>query len=386
MRVLLVSSMFPPYCEGGVSSHLRDLASGLTAHGHAVTIFSCRRGMPVHEREDTFAPPKVTVIYAPDFARMFLRIGRLVRRGRFDVVHFHCFNSLALAAMVGGGGAASVFTIHSDTANYFASVGGWTSRFHPGFLALRAFERISAGLPDRTIAVSRRMKDYAEATGHRNVTVIPNAVDASYWSPGGDGGGPSMRSILVPRMHVPKNGIEYAIEAMKKIAERIPDTRLLLTGDGPLRPELERLAAGLGPDRVRFLGLVSREEMRELYREADVVTLPSITSAGTQETFGIAALEAMASEKPVIATDVGGLPELIRNGQDGIVIRERDSEALANAAIRLLTDKDLARALGREGRNRVLREFGVSQWAERVLDVYRDAVDHRAGLDVSRDA
>src|SRR3989454_8800535 len=105
--------------------------------------------------------------------------------------------------------------------------------------------------------------------------------------------------------------------------------------------------------------------MRELYQQVDVVLIPSVTTSGTQENTSIAALEAMASGKPVIATDIGGLPEVIRDGQDGILIPERDPDAVAQAAIRLLSRPDFARAIGREARAQVLREFNVSQRGDR---------------------
>src|SRR2546426_7374256 len=107
--------------------------------------------------------------------------------------------------------------------------------------------------------------------------------------------------------------------------------------------------------------------MRELYQQVDVVLIPSVTTSGTQENTSIAALEAMASGKPVIATDIGGLPEVIRHGQDGILIPERDPDAVAEAAIPLLPRPDLARAIGREGRAPVLRAFNVAQWGARVV-------------------
>src|SRR2546426_8993667 len=105
--------------------------------------------------------------------------------------------------------------------------------------------------------------------------------------------------------------------------------------------------------------------MRELYQQVDVVLIPSVTTSGTQENTSIAALEAMASGKPVIATDIGGLPEVIRDGQDGILIPERDPDAVAEAAIRLLARPDLAPAIGPEARAPVLREVNVSQRGDR---------------------
>src|SRR3989442_1252294 len=163
--------------------------------------------------------------------------------------------------------------------------------------------------------------------GSHSTKRFPNAVAPDYWAPPDHAPNGRPPTILVPRMHVPKNGIEYAAEAMRKIVKATQGATMLITGDGPLRPVLEQKAKEVGQGQIRFLGFVSRERMRELYQQVDVVLIPSVTTSGTQENTSIAALEAMASGKPVIATDIGGLPEVIRDGQDGILIPERNREA-----------------------------------------------------------
>jgi glycosyltransferase involved in cell wall biosynthesis len=383
MRVLMVTSMFPPYAGGGVSSHVRDLSATLAKRGHDVWILTSRRGKPADVEEQRHVPNGTHVVYCRKFRSMAMTIGRLLRKSPFDIVHFHAFNAVALAPLCLGETPALVFTLHSDSANYLSSVRGWPLH-HPSYRAFLWYERMAARLPDVTIAVSKRMEEYGRSIGIRSIVRISNAVDADYWAPPANPPNGRPPTILVPRMHVPKNGIEYATEAMRKIVEATQGTTMLITGDGPLRPILERKAKEVGQDRIRFLGLVSRERMRELYQQVDVVLIPSVTTSRTQENTSIAALEAMASGKPVIATDIGGLPEIIRDGQDGILVPERDSDAVAAAAIRLLARPDLARAIGREARAQVLREFNVSQWADRVVGVYATALDvHGSELHVT---
>lgn len=218
MKVLLVTSMFPPYCGGGVSSHVQSLAAALPKLGHEVWVLSSRRGKPVEPDEAKYAPPGVHVLYARNFRGMATCIGRLRREERFDVVHFHAFNTLALAPLCRGDRAAVVFTLHSDSANYLASVRGWRAA-HPAYRLLIRCERFAITLPDITIGVSTRMEEYARSIGARRIVRIPNAVDCDLWTPTDP---PSLRhppTILVPRMHVPKNGIEYAIEAMAQSHE-----------------------------------------------------------------------------------------------------------------------------------------------------------------------
>jgi glycogen synthase len=374
LRILLVTSMFQPYHRGGVSSHVRDLADMLVRKGHHVTILTSRRRRAAVPDEAGHTPQGANIVWTKSFPAMFFRIGKLVREGHFDIVNFHSQNTLALASLVRGSGAAVVFTFHSDTSNYLASARGWTKRSHPFYVAARWFERLTAMFPDSTIVVSKRMQAFAESLGLRDTILVPNAVDAVYWSKPMKMKVNGARWILVPRMHVPKNGIEYAIDAMRKIVPRVPNAYLLLTGDGPLRPALEEQAERAVPGRVHFLGIVSREAMRSLYANSDLVTIPSITSSGTQENTSIAALEAMASGKPVVVTQTGGLVEIVRNEQDGFLIPEKDSDALAEAAIRLLSNPSLAAKYGRQARERVLGEFSLETWVERVLGAYERAL------------
>lgn len=367
--------MFPPYCGGGVSSHVRDLAEALGSMGHEPWVLTSRRRLPDDPTERAAAPAATRVVYCRDFPRMAARIGALTRSEGFDVVHFHAFNALALAPLARGAAGATVFTLHSDSANYIASVRGWRSPAHPGYQVLRLYERIAARIPDMTIAVSNRMQDYARAIGVDRVVRIPNAVDADYWRPPTSRSVGPERTILVPRMHVPKNGIEFAIDAMRAIAASVPNARLLVTGDGPLRPALERRAASVGGDRVRFLGTVSRDEMLQRFQTSDLVMVPSITTSGTQENTSIAALEAMACGTPVIATRIGGLPEVVEDGRTGVLVPEQDAESLAAAAVLLLRDEARLREMRTACRDHVVRRFSVRDWAAQVLDVYARALE-----------
>lgn len=374
MRVLLVTSMFPPYAEGGVSSHVRDLATALARRGEEVRVLTSRRRQSLREDEGNAVPPSVRATYRPSFLRLFPALRRSLKSQRFDVVHFHCFNALAFAPLARRHPAALVFTLHSDSANYLASVRGWP-RWHPAYRLLLRFERRSIRWADATIGVSRRMVEYARGIGGEAVVRIPNAVDASWWSPGPRNGGAP--TLLVPRMHVPKNGIEYALKAMRGVLLHADGATLLVTGDGPLRPSLERRAREIAAENIRFLGMVGRERLRDLYRSVDAVVIPSVTVSGTQENTSIAALEAMACGTPVIATDIGGLPEVVEDGRGGILVPERDPEAIGEAAVRLLTDEAFAARMREEARRRVIRGFSLEAWGERVLEAYALARERR---------
>ncbi len=158
----------------------------------------------------------------------------------------------------------------------------------------------------------------------------------------------------------PEKGVEYFIETAARIARVRDDVNFLIVGDGVERARLEKQARELNlPSRVRFLGF--REDVENYLRAMDVVLLTSL-----EEAFPLVVLEAMASARPVVATDVGGVCEQIVNGETGILVPPRDVDAMTRAVLELLDDETKARALGERGRARVLEQFTLAEQAARM--------------------
>jgi glycosyltransferase involved in cell wall biosynthesis len=174
--------------------------------------------------------------------------------------------------------------------------------------------------------------------------------------------------IFACRQLFPRKGIRFLIEAVAQLKPRFPDIKLVLAGDGFERPELVKLAEYLeiGED-VTFLGWVPNTALPPYYRSAAVSVIPSL-----EEGFGIPAAEAMGCEVPVVATDAGGLPEVVEDGVTGLVVPRGDSAALASAIGRLLDNAELRRQMGVAGRERALRLFDWDRTAEQFEKLYRD--------------
>jgi glycosyltransferase involved in cell wall biosynthesis len=157
----------------------------------------------------------------------------------------------------------------------------------------------------------------------------------------------------------PEKGVEFFVEATNEIAKVMPNARFWIVGDGPLRGELERRAG----DAVHFLG--ARDDVPELLHAMDVFVMPSL-----EEAFGIAVVEAMACGLPVVATNVGGLPEVVADKNTGLLVPPRDAGALASAVVKLANDESLRRAFGERGRARAEERFALAQTARQWKTVF----------------
>lgn len=229
---------------------------------------------------------------------------------------------------------------------------------------------------DLVTAVSSYLADYTvnEMNVRRGIRVIPNTVDTERFRPGGD---PSVRiryahpdeKLLV---HVsnfrPVKRVEDVIRTFSRVSESV-GARLLMIGDGPERPRAFELASELGVSgRVAFLGSFPRIE--DILSVADLFLLPS-----SQESFGLSALEAMASGVPVVATEIGGIPEVVEHGVTGYLLPLGDTEAMARAAVRLLTDADHHAEFARAARARAVDVFGEDQILPLYQRAYVDALE-----------
>ncbi|MEL6417069.1 MAG: glycosyltransferase [Pseudomonadota bacterium] len=174
-----------------------------------------------------------------------------------------------------------------------------------------------------------------------------------------------IRLLFVGRL-APVKGIRVLFEAVERLADQIPNLRLILVGDGPDRANLERAAQPLG-DLVQFTGYKSQAEVADLMQSSDIFVLPSFA-----EGVPVVLMEAMASARPVIATQVAGVGELVEEGQSGFMVPPGDVESLM-ARIRILAgDADMRARMGRNGREKVLADFDIETEASRLLRLFAD--------------
>jgi len=169
-------------------------------------------------------------------------------------------------------------------------------------------------------------------------------------------------------------GHKYLLQAMPLILRDVPNVQFLIIGDGPLQPELRSLATALGiADKVCFAGL--REDVRTILPAIDILVQPSL-----QETFSLAILEAMAAEKTVVATKVGGIPELVEDGRTGLLVPPENPSAIAKAVISLLSSPYKRRMFGVAGGKRFREFFTAEKMVRRYKEIYEFCLERKGVL------
>jgi len=212
-----------------------------------------------------------------------------------------------------------------------------------------------------------------------NVDIIPMGVNLEAFAPSKKRN--SIRKRLgingpfiftVGRM-AEKKGFKYLIAAMPKILKRLPKAKLVLIGDGPEREGLEKLTSELKLDgKVVFAGKVTHKELENWYPTADVFVLPSIvTKEGDTEGLGVVFLEAIASGTPIIGSNVGGIPDIIKHNKTGLLVPQKDKDALADAIIKVLTDKTLKKKLRKNALDFVKERFAWDLVADKFAEMFR---------------
>ena len=394
MRVLILSWEYPPLIEGGLARHVVKLSEGLVGRGVEVHVLT-RGGeeSPAEEQVDGIHVHRVREPTRPadlnEFVAWVERMNsdmlaagvELGDRHDFDIVHGHDWLvANACAHLASRFGAPLVTTIHATEHGRHQ---GWINK-HPQ-IYIHGVEQWITNRSDRVIACSTFMREQiVDVFGvpESQVEVIPNGIDPGDLQPQDDEGLRKLRAefarederlvLLVGRL-VYEKGFQFALEALPKIIERLPNTRFIVAGSGTHEEELRRQAEDLGlMEHGTFVGWIGDDVLHSLYAIADVCVVPSI-----YEPFGLVALEAMASSCPCIVADTGGLREVVPHDEVGLRFRAKDPESLAEMTIRILEDADLCRRLTAEAFNH-LRRFDWADVAERTAEVYEELVRERS--------
>jgi glycosyltransferase involved in cell wall biosynthesis len=295
-------------------------------------------------------------------------VSRHLRSGEYDLLHTHEYKGNLI-----GGWSAWRLGVPS-----VASVRGYTDRTLP----LRIYKWLDLGVTlhlfTRIVTVSEAVRRQVLRAGYpaRRVLTLHDAVDTATFSPDRFQLGARVRKELgctedhllvcaVGRLS-PEKGHGFLLAAFREVVVAVPEARLVLVGEGPLRSRLQAQVAGLTlSDHVIFVGY--RDDVEAVIAASDLLVMPSL-----REGFGDPIIEAMALGRPVIASRVGGIVETVHDGETGLLVPPGDPDALAQAIVNLLRDPQARERMGLRGRQVALGEFGVERLADGLAKLYNE--------------
>jgi len=303
-----------------------------------------------------------------------LLIKKFLKTEKIDIIHSHGYKSnlYAVAASVG------------NTVSLVATCHNWLGDDRKMKLYAR-LDKSFLNRFDKVVAVSDSVgKEILEHNiPSAKVLIIPNGIDLDRFNSGKRsdtlrrefGIDPECTIIGTVGRLSEEKGHSHLLHAAEKVLRTYPNVVFLIVGDGPLRQELEKKASQLaqGKSVNPFLFTGVRDDMERIYSLMDIFVLPSLT-----EGLPMVLLEAMAAQKPVVATKVGAVPGVIDDGHSGLLIPPGDVESLSGAIIDLLKDPHRAQHLAQNGYKRVRDHFSSKRMAEQYVEVYKDVLNARS--------
>lgn len=312
--------------------------------------------------------------------RAIIKLRRSLKDIHPSLIHIHGNKTALIGRIAAKKIAPVIVTVH----NFLEES---QKRF---WFIIRAAERFFCRWSDKIICVSdtlRKSLIRVYRIPASKIELIQNGIDIELWQNVADKAKSLERLKLssefkylgmVGRM-VAFKGHEYAIQAMPEIIDFDPNVRLVIVGDGPNKKVLTELVDKLGiKDKVFFLGHVNCD-MREVYPAFDVFLFPSVN-----EPFGIAVLEAMICRLPIIATDSGGVSEILEDGKTALLVKPRDSVDIAKKYRQLTTDPDLRKKIVRNAQEKVFDDYSIDTMVNKTMEVYLECLHGKSVPHISQ--
>ena len=375
MKIALVSPYDYAY-PGGVNNHIACLEERFTRMGHEVKIIAPSSnpkktggtenaifiGKPVPIRASG------SVVRCPVSPKLLFsdRIKKMLEQEKFDVVHIHepMMPALAISVLHHSSKELVVGTFHATRSN------SW------GYTLWKPLLKKWMAKLEGKIAVSKAALGFIDRYFPGDYRIIPNGIDLQRFS---DKVAPiekyrdgKLNILFVGRLEKRK-GFKYLLGAYGRVKKEFPQCRLIVVSPpGRLCDKYEKIAAGRGLSDVVFAGYVSDEDLPRYYNTADIFCAP----ATGWESFGVVLLEAMATGKPIVATDIPGYAGLISQGVEGLLVKPRDEKALSGAILTLLKDRPMREKIGESGKKKA-KDYSWDVVAQRVMDYYQYLLQKR---------
>lgn len=289
------------------------------------------------------------------------KVKNIVKKTKPDIIHAHYASSYGLiGALVG---------FHP----YIISVWGADVFNFPKYSFLHSrIIKFSLSRADTVLSTSIVMKNETRNYTDKEVIVTPFGIDLELFKPKKEVQQLNQNSLVIGTIKAleKKYGIEYLIKAVHVIQNKFPEksVKLLIVGTGTQEKKLKQLVKELGLEKdTVFTGFVNHKEVPKYHNMIDIFVSASIDDS---ESFGVAILEASACEKPVIVSNVGGLPEVVVNGETGFVVEAKNPDAIAESISQLIVNSELKTKMGKNGRIRVIEKYDWNESVKKMISVY----------------
>jgi L-malate glycosyltransferase len=298
-----------------------------------------------------------------DYILNLVNVKKIIRRIKPEIIHAHYATSYGLMAAFSG---FHPFILTGWGADIFDS---------PKDYIMKLFLKYTFNKADEITVLSKIAQKEISKLTNKSAYLVPFGVDTTKFSKREDATQDIVR-IGTIRTLAEKYGIEYLLRAFAIINKKFPNVHLDIIGDGPQREFLEQLAASLNiTQKITFHGYINQNSdfnrYIELLHSFDIFTILSIIDS---ETFGVAAVEASSCGISVIATNVGGLPEVIDDEVTGIIVPPKNAEKVAWALERLIVDEELRKKMGRNGRKKVENQYNWHNNVNKMIEIYNKAI------------
>lgn len=353
---------------GGAERVVETLFHGLNQDGYKVSIWCIAGGGSIADkfiREGKGI--RILNLKTYHNPLNIIRLALLIKKNRFQIVHTHGYFAGTMGRVSAFLARTPVIISHVHTTDWnFSKRNLWV-------------EKVLSRITDRIICCANAVEDFLishEKLDPKKLVTIYNGACCKREEGGnikGNHAASNEINIVIVASLVENKGHRYLFEALSKIVETRNNIRLRVVGDGPLKFQLSDYSKSLGIDEyTEFLG--TRDDVPAILKTSDILVLPSIKREG----LGIALVEAMCQGKPVIGTNIGGIPEVIEDGVNGYLVPPGDSDALAEKLDLLINDKDKRKRMGIEGRKRFEEKFDASIMINKIECLYDSLLDKKS--------
>ena len=358
---------------GGAENHLLSLLGKLDRRKYKIDLAYLKDKAELKDAFESIGISPIRIDLKSNYDLIALwRLFRLIKRERYNIVHTHLF--------------------HADTygtlAAYLAKVPIIISSKHNDEeflqkLVYKMLHRVTTLFSKKIIALSDHVKDYVVRIGVGNPDKVKTIYYGLDWRPYDNLNrsytvreefGIDKRTILIGTIArlTKQKGLKYLLEAFRQVLDTEKNCKLMIVGRGELEDELKNLSKELGiEDKVIFTGF--REDIPEIMHSLDIFVLPSLW-----EGLGRVFLEAMAARKPIVATNVSAIPEVIANGETGILVPPRNPGALVKGILHLIKNPDAVIRMGEAGRKRLEEKFSIEEMVRKTKEIYESLIKDEA--------